>query len=88
VCWRAADRRQLVQHPHHVFGPAVPAHLDRQAFAGALVQHHQHPQRAAVGRVIVHEVHAPHLVLAHRAATHDAVLAGANPPALAALLRH
>ena len=58
-----------------------PPHLDCQALARVLVQHHRHPQRAAVGRPVLHEVHAPHLVLPHRPSAHDAVLARADPPA-------
>ena len=82
------DRRQLVQERHDVLAAEVPLDLDRQALPRVLVQHHQHPEGAAVRRPVLHEVHAPHLVLPRRTATHDPVLACADPPALHALLRH
>ena len=52
-------------------------HLDRKALPRLLVQHHQHAEGAAVDRPVLHEVHAPHLVLPRRPSAHDAVLVGA-----------
>src|SRR3712207_8004152 len=47
-----------------------PLHPDRQALAGELVHHHQHPQHLAVARAILDEVVGPDLVRALRAQPH------------------
>ena len=47
--WRRVEAGELLQHRHHIFGLAAPAHPDRQAQAAVLVDHVQKFESAAVG---------------------------------------
>ena len=42
----AADRRQFVQHRHHILAPAASPHLDRRALPREIIQHHEQPLRS------------------------------------------
>jgi hypothetical protein len=60
--WGWVEAGELVQHRHHVFGLAAPAHPDGQAEAAVLVDHVEELQPSPIGGGIELEVHGPDLV--------------------------
>jgi hypothetical protein len=58
--------RQPVEHVDHVVRRERAACFGRKRLARVLVDHGQHAEPAAVLQLVVHEVHAPALVLARR----------------------
>jgi len=59
---KSTRRRQSVQHPRHPQPRQRCVHLDGQALPGEVVDDVQCPERPAVGKRVVHEVHRPALV--------------------------
>ncbi len=59
---RRIEAGQVLQHCHHVFGLAAPAHPNGQAEAAVLVDHVEKLEPAAIGGGVELEVHGPDLV--------------------------
>ena len=88
VPWRIADRRQLVQHRHHIPALAAPPHLDRQALPRELVDDREPLERTAGRRPVEREVPAPDVVGGLGRTRQDARFARAQGSSLSLLLRH
>jgi len=55
---------QLIQHAHDALSGQAHVGLDRQRIARVVVDHVEHPVRAAAGQGVAHEVYRPALVRA------------------------
>ena len=66
VARRAVDADELREHLNHAAGSDPTRDVDRQAFAGPLVDDRQALERLPVGAGIEHEVVRPHVVLCGR----------------------
>ena len=72
---------QAGQHMQHIVVTQAAGNLDGQALAGVLVDHRQHPDRAAIMRAILHEVVGPDMVRPARPDPDTRSVVELQPPA-------